>query len=150
MRKRRFRLALGITAVARAEGPTHLSLAAAGACPSADDVALELRELMPDALLDVSPDVVDSDVTVSDGGVSFSVKVHGQRRRFKDTKRDCTERARHVAVFTVLIVDPLRIPTHGVEAEEEPEPPEKAPEQPAEPAPPPPKPAKSQGPAFDL
>jgi hypothetical protein len=123
-------LALGVPAVARAEGPQHLSIAAAGACPSADDVALELRELMPDALLDVSPDVVDSDVIVSDRGAGYSVKVRGQRRRFRDLKRDCTERARHIAVFAVLVVDPLRVPNRTVDAEEEPEPPEKPIEEP--------------------
>ena len=144
-------LGLGVPAVARAEGPQHLSIAAAGACPSAEDVAAELLELLPDAMLDISPDVVDSDVMVSDRGAAFSVKVRGQRRRFRDEKRDCTERARHVAVFTVLIVDPLRVPNHSEsDVEEEPEPPEK----PVEPPPPPkprPKPApRERGAAFDL
>jgi hypothetical protein len=145
-------LGLGVPAVARAEGPQHLSIAATGACPSAEDVAAELLELLPDAMLDISPDVVDSDVMVSDRGAAFSVKVRGQRRRFRDEKRDCTERARHVAVFTVLIVDPLRVPSHSVsDAEEEPEPPEK----PVEPPPPPPKPLpkavpRERGAAFDL
>jgi hypothetical protein len=99
----------------------------------------------------VSPDVVDSDVIVSDRGTGFSVKVRGQRRRFRDTKRDCTERARHVAVFTVLIVDPLRVPNRTVDAEEEPEPPEKQPEPAPVPRPTPtPAPARERGAAFDL
>ena len=144
-------LPLGVPAIARAEGPQHLSIAAAGTCPSVDDVALELRELMPDALLDVSPDVVDSDVIVSDRGAGFSVKVRGQRRRFRDTERDCTERARHVAVFTVLIVDPLRVPNRTVDAEEEPEPPEKQDEQLPPPKPrPKPVAAPEGGARFDL
>jgi hypothetical protein len=116
-------LGLGVPGVARAEGPQQLSIATAGACPSAEDVIEELRLLMPDAALDLSPDVVDSDVIVSDRGAGFTVKVRGQRKRFRDVKRDCTERARHVAVFTVLIVDPLHVPSHVVnDAEEEPEP----------------------------
>jgi len=150
----RLLLALGIAApaVARAEGPQHLSIATAGECPSPQDVSEELRQLMPDATLDVSPDVVDSDVIVSDRGAGYTVKVRGQRRRFRDAKRDCLERARHVAVFTVLIVDPLHVPSTAVDdAEEEPEIPEKQPE--PEPAPQPmPKPAAPQphGAAFDL
>jgi hypothetical protein len=122
-----FALALGVPAVAHAEGPTQLSVATAGSCPSAAEVAEALRELMPDAALAPSPDVVDSDVIVSDRGAGFTVKVRGQRRRFRDVERDCTERARHVAVFTVLIVDPLRVPNHVVnDAEEEPESAEKS------------------------
>jgi hypothetical protein len=143
-------LGLGVPAVARAEGPQHLSIATAGTCPSAEQISEELRELLPDATLDVSPDVVDSDVIVSDRGTGFTVKVRGQRRRFKNTERDCTERARHVAVFTVLIVDPLRVPTHEVDAEEEPEPVEKPPEPPPEPKPIPPPPPADDGAAFDL
>lgn len=147
-----FLVALGIVlpASARAEGP-RLSIAAAGACPSAEDVSQELQQLMPDAALTVSPDVVDSDVIVSDRGAGFSVKVRGQRKRFKDTKRDCMERARHVAVFAVLVIDPLHVPTNVVDdAEEEPEP-EKPVETPPPPAAPPArKPAPSSGPYFDL
>lgn len=134
-------LALGVPAVARAEGPLQLSIATAGECPSAAEISEELRQLMPEATLDVSPDVVDSDVIVSDRGAGFTVKVRGQRRRFRDVKRDCTERARHVAVFAVLIIDPLRVPSHVVnDAEEEPEPPGKT-VHPDVPLPPPPKPA---------
>jgi hypothetical protein len=127
-------LATLLPAVAHAEGPQQLSIAAAGACPSAEDVGQELQELMPDAALSISPDVVDSDVIVSDRGAGFSVKVRGQRKRFRDTKRDCLERARHVAVFAVLVIDPLHVPSNAVnDAEEEPEP-----EKPPEPPPPPP------------
>ncbi len=121
-------------ALARAEGPQQLAIATAGTCPSAEEVSQELRLLMPDATLEVTSDVVDSDVIVADRGTGFTVKVRGQRRRFRDLKRDCTERARHVAVFTVLIVDPLHVPTNAVStAEEEPEPPETPAEKPPEP-----------------
>lgn len=147
-----FLLALGVLlpASARAEGQ-QLSIAAAGACPSAEDVSQELQQLMPDAALSLSPDVVDSDVIVSDRGAGFTVKVRGQRKRFKDVKRDCMERARHVAVFAVLVIDPLHVPTNVVnDAEEEPEL-----EKPVETPPPPPtpaprKPPPSNGPYFDL
>ena len=108
---------------------------------------------MPDATLEVSDDVAASDVVVADRGTGFSVKVRGQRRRFREAKRDCTERARHVAVFTVLVVDPLRVPSDAAEApEEEPEPEEKPAETPAEPVPPlpPPEPDTSRPVSFDL
>lgn len=137
--------------LARAEGHEQLSIAAAGECPSAADVSQELQQLMPEASLSVSPDVVDSDVIVSDRGAGFTVKVRGQRKRFKEAKRDCMERARHVAVFAVLVIDPLHVPTNTVtDVEEEPEP-----EKPAETPPPPPpvvhRPATDTGGAhFDL
>ncbi len=144
-------LALGVPAVARAEGPQQLSIATAGTCPSPEDVTEELRQLMPDATLDISPDVVDSDVIVSDRGTGFTVKVRGQRRRFRDTKRDCLERARHVAVFAVLIVDPLRVPSNTVnDAEEEPEPAEKPEIVAIEPPPPRPAAPAEPGANFDL
>lgn len=144
-------LALGAPAVCRAEGATRLSVAAAGSCPSAEEVRAELKQLLPEATLEPSLTAVESDVVVADRGAGFTVQVRGQRRRFKDVERDCTERARHVAVFTVLIVDPLHVPAQVSVAEEEPEPPEKPPE----PAPPPaPPPAKPPSPppraAFDL
>jgi hypothetical protein len=147
-----FLLALGtlLPTAARAEGPQQLSIATAGACPSAEDVNQELQELMPDATLSISPDVVDSDVIVSDRGTGFSVKVRGQRKRFRDTKRDCLERARHVAVFAVLVLDPLHVPQSAVsDAEEEPEP-EKPVETPPRPAPPRPAPPAPSGAHFDL
>jgi len=147
-----FALGLGAPVVARAESPPQLSIATAGACPSAQEVTEELRLLMPDAKLDLSPDVVDSDVVVSDRGTGFTVRVRGQRRRFRDLERDCTERARHVAVFTVLVVDPLHVPSQAVnDAEEEPELPQK-PARTEELPPPSPEPAKPApaGARFDL
>jgi hypothetical protein len=137
---------------ARADVPQQLSVATAGSCPSAEEVTAELNELMPEVTLDVTSDVVDSDVIVADRGAGFTVKVRGQRRRFKDQKRDCTERARHVAVFAVLILDPLRVPSHRSAAvEEEPD----SSEESATPAPetptifvPPPRPGSPA--SFDL
>jgi hypothetical protein len=143
-------LGLGVPAPARAEGPQELSIATAGECPSAAEVSEELKLLMPEATLDVSPDVVDSDVIVSDRGAGFTVKVRGQRRRFRDVKRDCTERARHVAVFAVLIIDPLRVPSQVVEAEEDPEPPGKPLHQDVPPPPPPTPAPRPPGARFDL
>jgi hypothetical protein len=130
-----------------AQAPDRLSVAVvsmtgsaddgqSGACPSAALVREELRQLMPDVKLEVSNNANQSDVLVADRDGSFSVKVRGQRRRFRDKNRDCTERARHVAVFTVLIVDPLHVPSDAVpeadvELEPEPEPePESPPSEP--------------------
>ncbi len=144
-------LGLGVPVVARAEGSQHLSIATAGACPSPEDITEELRQLMPDATLDISPDVVDSDIIVSDRGAGFTVKVRGQRRRFRDAKRDCLERARHVAVFAVLVVDPLRVPSTTVnDAEEEPEPAEKTEIVRLQPPAPRPTKAPEGGAKFDL
>ena len=145
-----FTLGLCVTARARADGPPELSIATAGECPSAAEVREELKQLMPEATLDVSPDVVDSDVIVSDRGAGFTVKVRGQRRRFKDLKRDCTERARHVAVFATLVIDPLRVPPQVVPAEEEPEPPGKTAHPDVPPAPPPKPAPPPRGARVDL
>jgi hypothetical protein len=129
-----FAFAAFAPSVALAQAPARLSVAVvsksgraddgrSGACPSAALVAEELHQLMPDVTLDVSGDATQSDVVVADRDGSFSVKVRGQRRRFRDENRDCTERARHVAVFTVLTIDPLRVPSNTVDSgEEEPEP----------------------------
>jgi hypothetical protein len=143
-----------VPVAARAGVPERLTVASAsGACPSAEDVTEELKLLLPDTALRPSDDLAQADVTVVDRGSSFSVNVRGQRRRFRDTTRDCLERARHVAVFAVLIIDPLRVPRHDVDdAEEEPaETPQKpgiVAVSPAQPAPAPSLPSRSNG--FDL
>ncbi len=140
-------LAVSVPGVARAEDPVHLSVSSFGACPSVEDVTAELHELMPDATLDTVE--AGGDVQVVDHVDTFTVQVRGQRRRFRDQKRDCTERAKHVAVVTVLVVDPLHVPDHTVsDAQEEPEPAEKPPEPP--PPPPPPPPPASKPAVFDL
>lgn len=106
---------------------------------------------MPETKLEPSPDVVDSDVVASDRGTGFSVQVRGQRRRFRDPERDCTERARHVAVFTVLVVDPLHVPAQATPpVEEEPEPAEKPPPPALPPPAPTPPPRKAPGAPLDF
>jgi hypothetical protein len=92
--------------------PTRLSVAAPSeACPSARDVIHELAQLMPD--VELAPEIPSAapDISVSDAGTTFVVRVRGQQRRFQDATRDCTERARHAAVFSVLVLDPLRVPS---------------------------------------
>lgn len=145
-------LACLVPARARAEGSPSLSVAGAGACPAAEDVVRELSVLMPDAELEIIADVTDSDVVIADRGNGYTVKVREQRKRFRDLKRNCAERAKHVAVFTVLIVDPLRVPTDAIPAEEEPEPPKNTPEASEPPAPPltRPEPEPARRAAFDL
>jgi len=139
-------------AVVRAEGTARLAIATSGTCPSSEQITEELHQLMPETKLEASLDVVDSDVVVSDRGAGFSVQVRGQRRRFRDAERDCTERARHVAVFTVLVVDPLHVPAQATPpAEEEPEPAEKPrPPAPAPALPKPPKARRALGTPLDL
>ncbi len=52
------------------------------------------------------------DITLTDADQSFIVKTRGQQRRFSDPRRDCAERSRNAAVFAVLVIDPLRVPSH--------------------------------------
>ena len=69
----------------------------------------ELAELLPQTRLELA-ETQTGDVTLVDRGTSFSVSVGGERRRFDDEKRDCSERARNAAVFVALVLDPLRVP----------------------------------------
>ena len=63
-----------------------------------------------------------SDAAVSDEGVHVRVNVAGQERSFDDGGRQCSERARHAAVFIALVVDPPSIAESRPEGPEAPPP----------------------------
>lgn len=75
---------------------------AVGTCPAREAVATALSPLLgrePAAPLSAAPRVVDL-------GEGFEVFAAGQRGRYTDTARDCSERARIAAVFIGLALNP--------------------------------------------
>lgn len=102
-------------AAARAQSARAVRVVAAGRCPSASDVAEEVRRLLP--LADVAVAIPTEGETASDAVVSeddggISVSVGGQSRRFTDPEtlagQRCGERARMVAVFVAVVLEPPR------------------------------------------
>jgi hypothetical protein len=77
------------------------------ACPSPSQVATVLRSLLRETNVVTTKSASSSDdVSLSDDGSQFRVTVAGRSREFDDAQRDCTERARHAAVFVALVLDP--------------------------------------------
>jgi hypothetical protein len=105
-----------------------------GGCPAPPEVAASLgRMLSQSKLVTASSAGAAEDVVLADGGNTFRVVVAGQSRVFEDPARDCPERARNVAVFVALVLDPPVLP----EARPPPPPPD------ATPLPPPPVPDRA-------
>ncbi|HMJ55639.1 MAG TPA: hypothetical protein VK540_26370 [Polyangiaceae bacterium] len=80
------------------------------ACPTAAQVATVLERMLPRTKITAdtgSPGAAEA--TVSDQGVRFRVTIAGQERSFDDGAHQCTERARHAAVFVAMVVDPPAI-----------------------------------------
>ena len=96
----------------RAAPPERLALDSAGSCPSADDVARELRPLLPHThiVIEGGAGGSDSRATIRDEGDTLRVEVGAERRVFRDPDRACSERARSSAVFIGLILDPPLLP----------------------------------------
>jgi hypothetical protein len=99
-------------------------LVASGACPSSETVWSAITMLVPKRAIDALPS--SAAIEVSDLGDDYRVTVtkNGapRERTYRDTARDCEQRARFAAVFIVLTLMP----------------PELLAELPASPAPPPP------------
>jgi hypothetical protein len=96
------------------------------ACPSPAQVTTVLRSLLRETkVVGATGAPASDDVSVADDGPRFRVTIAGRSREFDDAQRDCTERARHAAIFVALVLDPplLADPV----AESAPPPPEKAP-----------------------
>jgi hypothetical protein len=96
---------------ARADPPPSLRVVALEAgCPTAKQVATLLERMLPRTKItaDSGPPSA-ADAVVSDQGAHFQVTVAGQERSFDDAARQCPERARHVAVFIAMVLDPPMI-----------------------------------------
>jgi hypothetical protein len=109
-----FRLAFLIlllwSAGARADEARALRIVANGRCPSSDDVAQEVRRLLP--AFDVSSAAAEAqsqnDAVLTEEPAGVTVAVSGQIRYFDDPTLRCTERARLAAVFVAVVLDPPR------------------------------------------
>ncbi len=100
---------LALVAVSgRAEPPASLRVVGdETACPSPTQVVgLLVRLLQRSKLAPASGSAGVDDASISDDGANFRVAVAGQERSFSDPARQCTERARHAAVFIALVLDP--------------------------------------------
>jgi len=95
---------------AHADPPPALRVVGQDACPTAREVATVLERMLPRTKItaDTGP-LGAAEATVSDQGAQFRVTVAGQERSFDDFARQCTERARHAAVFVALVLDPPAI-----------------------------------------
>ena len=103
--------------LAQADPPPSLRVMGPDACPTAKQVATVLERMLPRTKITAeSGPPGASEATVSDQGTHFLVTVGGQERSFVDGGRQCTERARHAAVFVALVVDPPAIAELGPEA----------------------------------
>jgi len=95
-------------ATARAEPPASLRVVGdESACPNPSQVVgLLARLLQRTKIAPASGSAGVDDASISDEGTNFRVTVARQERSFADPTRQCTERARHAAVFIALVLDP--------------------------------------------
>lgn len=101
-------------ATAQAVPPERLQLSSDSACPSAAEVARELRPLLPHTRVELSDagqqEGAGERVVIRDQGNKMRVGVGSDERTFNDPDRACSERARASAVFIGLILDPPLLP----------------------------------------
>lgn len=110
---------MALSAKAGAEPPAALAVKADSPCPSREQIIEQLGALWPTTQFD---DRATEAVQVGDHGTVVSVTVRGTTKTFDDAARDCMERARLVAVFVGLTLDPPQL--EDPEPEPEPPPPE--------------------------
>ena len=96
--------------IAEGAPPEVLRLTSSSGCPSAADVRSELGPLLPRTHVDLTGKAArEGDwvrATISDEGDSIRVQVADEARVLQDPQRSCSERARAVAVFIALVLDP--------------------------------------------
>ena len=79
-----------------------------GSCPSAEQISTALAYMLKASGAD-SPKQAGSQIlilSVADLGASYRAALAGQARGYEDPARDCEERARVVAVFAAVIIEP--------------------------------------------
>jgi hypothetical protein len=95
---------------AAAAPPSSLMLTSSSSCPSVAEVRRELGPLLPRTRVETAarPDDGERQVaaTIADQGDSIRVEVADEQRVLRDPQRSCSERARAVAVFIALVLDP--------------------------------------------
>jgi hypothetical protein len=103
-------------APALAAPPEVLRLKSSSTCPSVAEVRRELGPLLPRTRVEANARSEDSEpaadgeerieATIADEGESIRVEVAREQRVLRDPQRSCSERARAVAVFIALVLDP--------------------------------------------
>jgi hypothetical protein len=94
--------------------PRQVAVAAAGTCPSAQQLADQLAGMLPSIQFVAEPEATGERVVVVEDERGLSVEVAGSRRYIQDVERRCSERASQAAVFIALMLDPLRLPPKAV------------------------------------
>jgi hypothetical protein len=117
-RQTRAAIALGWLWLAMVFGATSSARAAPSVrvesdsdCPSAAQVSAALDYLLGGARQTAAADTGTTDlvVQVEDGGPRYRVTFAGQTRQYEDLARDCQERARVVAVFAAVTLEPPEV-----------------------------------------
>ena len=90
--------------------PRRISIQVTGQCPTARQLAEELRGMLPSVEV-TEPETPGSEpIVVVEDERGLSVEVVGSRRYFEDVQGRCGERASQASVFVALMLDPLRLP----------------------------------------
>jgi hypothetical protein len=86
-----------------------------GDCPSATQVSTALNYLLQGSGTTAASDhtVPDLVLAVADEGPRYQVFLADQSRGYVDLKRDCQERARVVAVFAAITMEPPEVTGHS-------------------------------------
>ncbi len=106
-------LLCGSETLANADLPRAISVTADANCPSAQDVNAELHPLLPSVTLGVAGQGIA--VTLREDGPHYQVSIESNHRDFVDEKLQCAERAKTVAVFILLTLQPPLIPIPSAE-----------------------------------
>ena len=96
-------------ATAQADEQAGIALKVVGDCPTSTSVSSALEPLLPQRAIAVENGEValpNARAMVTDLGSNFEATVADQHRVFADEGRDCDERARSVAVWIALALDP--------------------------------------------
>jgi hypothetical protein len=80
-----------------------------GTCPSSEQVSAALTYLLKASAGEEQDHAPALPLLVTDLGPSYRATLAGQARAYDDASRDCEERARVVAVFAAVILEPPEI-----------------------------------------
>ena len=101
-------LLLGVAAVDGAADARSLFVEGDSMCPSVENVAAELKRLVHAETVVSAGSGEGATIGITDLGDSVRVVTAGMARTFPDPARNCSERARAVAVFAALVLEPPR------------------------------------------
>ena len=95
------------TPIARAAKARTVHLVGdSSSCPSPSLAASELKKLLGHTTVDTDPSGTTEIWALSDEGETYRLTANGIARAFSDPARRCEERARAIAVFIALLIEP--------------------------------------------